>query len=138
MALRDDLLPVFGDARQLIQDLGLRTHRLYFRTRTWTGGRAGKGDPTDVDVELLPRPKIRETESGYTVTGITPTYAGGGYTVDQLRILESPGVEKFYVVVKPNGESVECGLDSGHDAVDTGKNFNWSLRLVSLDDREPT
>jgi hypothetical protein len=100
VSLRDDLLPVVNDGRQIIDDLGFRTHTVTVRTRTWAGARPGLPTPTsytDSVLALTPAPRVRQVSSqevaqsgGFLSTGdvridrITPQYAGGGYTPDQL------------------------------------------------------
>lgn len=58
MTLRDDLLPCVDDARQIIDDLGLRPYTTIIRTRTWAGGRPGLGATSDVDVTITPKPRV--------------------------------------------------------------------------------
>lgn len=58
MTLRDDLIPVIDDARQLIDDFGLRRFTVVVRKRTWSGGQLGLGTATNVDLTLSPKPKV--------------------------------------------------------------------------------
>lgn len=58
MTLRDDLIPVVDDARQLIDDMGLRRFVVVVRKRTWSGGQLGLGTATNVDLTLAPKPKV--------------------------------------------------------------------------------
>lgn len=139
MTLRDDLLPVFGDARALIDDFGLRTTRVIIRTRTWTGGPDGKqvglGTYTDSDLEILPRPRVRTNREGELVVDrITPAYAGGGYTLAQLNPLPNltDGQEVKYILIGPNGTKQFCGVE-----VESRKNFGYSIRMMDLDRAVP-
>lgn len=59
MSLRDDLVPVVDDVREMIDDLGLRLHTVQTRRITWSGGAPGLGDATVTDVALSPAPKVR-------------------------------------------------------------------------------
>lgn len=59
-----DILPSIDDARQAVQDLGFRLVRVFIRVRTWTGVTQGQGTASDVDTELLPRPRVREQQEG--------------------------------------------------------------------------
>jgi len=138
MSLRDDLLPVFDrDARALIDDLGLRTSRVILRTRTWDGGHVGMGAADDVDLELVPRPKVREAGAGMLTVGpITPTYPGGGYTAAQLfpdNTLEV-NEERFWVVIGMDGEEERYRIAS----IDSRRAFRLMFTLQLLDRADPT
>ena len=60
MTLRTDLIPVVDEARDLIDDLGLRLYTVQTVTRTWSGARRGEGTATDVAVTLSPTPKVSD------------------------------------------------------------------------------
>jgi hypothetical protein len=60
VSLRDDLIPVVDDGRQLAADLGFRVRSVSTRLRVWSGGAAGRGTAEDTDAEILPPPKVRE------------------------------------------------------------------------------
>lgn len=139
MALREDLLPVVNDAaRQLMVDLGLRTHTLTVRLKTWASGRIGLPHDDDANVDLLitPAPKIREVSSreiassggafqqgDLLVTKITPDYAGGGYTPAELAPAADGSQEIIYLVAGPNaGEYTLAGSDFS-------RNFEYRLTL---------
>lgn len=133
MALREDLLPVFYEARQLIQDFGLRTHRVLLRTYQWSGPRVGQGDRTVAsEVEILPRPRVRETEDGYTVDKLTPETTLGGYSLSDIVPSRVAGRQMVFVVVDPDGNERECLPAHGHTAVNTERNFGYSLRLATI------
>lgn len=60
MTLRDDLIPVVDDTRDLIAELGFRLDTFVVRVRTWDGAEVGRGTATDEDVTLTPTPKWRD------------------------------------------------------------------------------
>jgi hypothetical protein len=136
MSLRDDLLPVFDDARTLIDGLGLRTSRVILRTRSWDGGSVRMGDYSDTDLELVPRPKVREASPGrITVGPITPTYPGGGYTAAQLfpdDTLEG-NEERMWIVIGLDGEEREYRVAS----IDSRRAFRLMFDLESLSRPDP-
>lgn len=109
--LRDSLLPVFQNvARQIPAALGLRTNVVKLRTRTWTGGADGPevnvGTYTDVDTTVTPAPKLTYRADGKLDTVVTPAFAGGGYTPEQINPTQADlgaGVEHFWVIVSPDG-----------------------------------
>lgn len=135
MTLRTDLLPVFDDARQIMQDFGLRTTRVTIRVRTWSGGKVKLGTPTDVDTEILPRPRVRELDTRRVkVDKITPQHATGGYSRQQLRPDDAAGLEYFYRLVTPDGVTRDYALTE----LDTSRNFGYELTLTELDRGGPT
>lgn len=137
MALRDDLLPVFYEARQLIQDFGLRTHRVLIRTYVWSGQWSNHGDQSTLpDDEILPRPRVRETEDGYVVDKITPETTVGGYALSDLVPANAQNRQTVFVVVDPAGNERICKPAAGLASVNTDRNFGYSLRLVAIDPRE--
>jgi hypothetical protein len=56
--LLQDLLPTIDDARQVATDLGVRLYRVFVRVSTWSGEMPYDGARSDLDVELIPRPKV--------------------------------------------------------------------------------
>lgn len=60
MTLRDDVIPVVDDARQLIDDLGLRLDTVQTRRRSWSGGQPGSGTATNTDVAITPKPRVKD------------------------------------------------------------------------------
>jgi len=83
MTLRDDLIPVVDETRQLIDDLGLRLYTVKTRRRTWDGGAPGAGSSSDVDVTLDPRPKVKEP-SPRMVAAAPGTYETGDRVVHRI------------------------------------------------------
>lgn len=56
--LVDDLVPTVDELRaSLHDDFGVRQYHVYTVLRTWDGGGTGLGTPTDVETELVPKPK---------------------------------------------------------------------------------
>ena len=113
MSLRTALLPIVDACRAIAGSTGLdiRTTQLTIRTRTWSGGRAGVGTPTDVDLVLPQRYKVvqlsaKEVASSggryqmedVRVGPITPAQGGVGYTIAQLTPDGDAGVEILYML----------------------------------------
>lgn len=125
--LRDDLLPVVDEMRQIPDDLGLRRYSVFFRVRTWSGGKPGLGDPKDVDTYIVPKPKVRQLstkevaesagtyEAGdYMIDKITPRFVDevtgvpGGYTPGQLRPLPAGDNQDVSIILVGDEGLVEC------------------------------
>jgi len=129
VTLRSDLIPVVDDARELVDDLGLRPYTVAVRTRTWSGGRVGGGTASNADVTLAPRPRVREPsprlqaaepgryEAGDRVVDrISATYTeadldGDGLSADKERVWLIDG-DEYRVVGKP-----------------LKRNFEWRVQL---------
>lgn len=140
--LRDELLPVFDELRGLIEEFGLRRYTLTVRQRTWSGGTAGAGTPTDVDTDILPSPKVRQLtpdevagsggtyqNGDFKANRITPAYIDGitpgGFSPDDLKLTaSSEAVEILYLLVGDDGTKV-CTLVG--DSFDRA--FGYSLIL---------
>jgi hypothetical protein len=138
VGLREDLLPVIDEIRQLIGDpdqLGLRQSRVWVRRRAYSAGEQHLGDITDTDVEITPRPKVEEdTPVTLKVSRITPTYAGGGYTTEDLMPAQVAGVKRYFLVqTGTDGPLVpyQC------IALNEYKNFGISLMLERLVHEQP-
>lgn len=129
MALREDLLPVFEDARQLIQDFGLRQHRVWVRLGTWSTGEIHLGTLTNTSTEILPRPKCRPLgPSRLEVSKITPNHTTGGWEPDDLLPAIVAGQDFYFVVRGPDGTDVPHALVG----VDSTRNFTFTLTLERL------
>lgn len=136
MATRDDFLRMLDDGYKLIESYELRQTRVIIRKRVWSGGAHGVGTPTVTDLELSPRPKVQEQDgfrsegSGIAVVGpITPAYAGGGYTLDQLIPSRGgAGIDHYYRLVGPRG-TTKYSLGT----LDASRPMRYMLRLVALD-----
>lgn len=127
MSLRDDLLPVVDELRQLPDDFGIRLYSVILRTRTWKSGKPGIGQPTIVDVEILPKPRVRllstkeVAESGGTyhagdfkVEKITPKYAPAladgrtGHTPAELVQVVTAAAQDVAIVLTGDEGPIEC------------------------------
>ena len=76
--LIQDLLQTVDDARGIATDLGARLYRVFTRTRTWTGITQGSGTFTDVDTELLPRPRVRAQMQNGEFEPLAQAYSNAG------------------------------------------------------------
>lgn len=83
MKLRDGLLPVLDRLRQIPDNLGIRRYSVILRKRSWPGGVPGKGTPKDVDVEIVPKPRVRLL-TAKEVADAGGTYATGDYKVEKI------------------------------------------------------
>lgn len=136
--LRDALLPVFSELRQLPVDFGLRRYSVTIRRRVWSGTYPGDGTPTNQDIVVTPLPRVRNSFSSaslsqsamqyilangnviddryYRIDKITPSFvdsAGnpGGYSPQQLRMRPSPdsgAIEDIVVLVGDDGLRRDC------------------------------
>lgn len=136
MSFRTNLLPTLLKLRKLPGPDGfdVYTSAVVLRTRTWSGGEVKLGTATDVDVELSPRPKVKEQGFGELEVGpVNPRSSAGGYTPQELNPSEASGVESYYVVTGPDDEARPYKLV----AIDTSKAFKYTLRLQPLDRAVP-
>ena len=123
--LRDDLIPVFDEGRQIVDDLGLRQQTVVVRTRVWDGGEVGLGTATDTDLTLSPTPKVTRL-SLRVVAG-----SGGKYQMGDRRVGK---ISATYTAEQLGGGSVAAGTEllwlidgEPHTLVETPeeKNFEW-------------
>jgi hypothetical protein len=134
VALRDDLLPVFDTVRALIQDLGLRQHRVFLSSVPWSSGEIHLGTPAQTLTELLPRPKVRPIgETGLEVSKITPAYPGGGWAPATLLPAITAGTDAYIVVRGPDAADVPYVLTR----VESHRNFGYTLHLRRFPQGEP-
>jgi hypothetical protein len=132
--LREGLLPVFDSARTLIDNLGLRTTRVILRTKTWSEGEVGLGTLTTTDVELVPRPKVREKGPGIVEVGpITPQYGGGGYAPSDLAPSLDADQEHVWVLIGADGAEREYRWAD----TDTRRAFRYVFTLEALHREDP-
>jgi hypothetical protein len=139
VSIRSDLLSVVDDLRGIpsSSDFDLRRYRVVLRTRTWPGGQPGLGTPTDVDMEILPRPKVRPlspqeiASSGGTfqqgdwmVDKITPDYGTGGYTPGAIHIRPGANNQDVAVLLIGDEGTIEC------DAVKFWHDRAFTYRMV--------
>lgn len=138
MSFRTELLKAVVKLRELPgpTQLDVYVTRVIVRTRSWSGGEVKLGHPTDADIELFPRPKVRNVGEGsrvVTVGPITPSNAAGGYTLAQLNPSEHDSVESYYILIGPDGVSRPYKLTQ----IDQKRAFRYTLVLESLDRRMP-
>ncbi len=120
-----NILPAIDAARNQLTTIGLRLYRIFVRTRTWSGGGLGQGTFTDVDVELLPRPRVmaQMTDGEFSPLGQVRSQAGdhfeGHLRVDRisatiLLATLAPSVSAnqkvYYVVQGIDGGEIVGGL----------------------------
>lgn len=125
------LMPLLGP------DPGFDVHtsRVLIRSRLWpvsaNGSReVGLGVPTVSEVEILPRPKVRDAgNQALRVSLIIPQNANGGFTPEQLKPSDADGFEYAWIVVGPDGvERQYIPTD-----IDTREPFFYSANIVPLD-----
>lgn len=100
MTLADSLKPLARSIRGIPGALGIRPHRVYLVTETWSGSRPGYGAVSRTEVELTEGgghpPKIRQLnderralanlpQGSIEIGPITVHHAGVGVTAEQLR-----------------------------------------------------
>ena len=123
--LRDDLIPVIDEGRQLADDLGLRQQSVVVLTRVWTSGTIGKGSYTDDDLVLSPVPKVRRLPLR-VVMGSGGTYKEGDRLV--IKISATYSAEQLGAGELAAGTQVLWLIDGEeHTLVGTPeeKNFEW-------------
>jgi len=120
--------------RQLLEDAGLRNHRVFLRLGQWDGGEIHLGTLTDTDVEITPRPKVKENgPSSLTVTNITPTYPGGGWEPLTLLPEVASGQDYYIIVTNPRGDSLPYTVTD----IDSTSPFRVKLTLERLEPASP-
>jgi hypothetical protein len=115
VSFRQVVLAALANIRPILGPTGLdiRVTAVTVRTRTWTGGRRGLGSAVDVDLPIVPRPRVRKAtlrevaSSGgrisiddVIVDHVQPAVNGVGFT--RAQIAPEPttdGVEIIYVLV---------------------------------------
>jgi hypothetical protein len=135
MTFRDDLLGTVEAARAIVDDLGLRTTRVFVVRREWSASELRTGTDFDVELEIVPRPKVAEAGMGTVTVGpITPSHSIGGYAPSELLPSDEQSVEHLYRLVGPSGESETYRLAS----VDSRRPFRYMLTLQSLNRVSPS
>jgi hypothetical protein len=132
--LLEDVLPTISDGWALVEDLGFSPYSIVVRSYTWSGGSVGLGSRIASDLALTPNPQVVERDCGRSllVTGIVPSWGGGGYTVAQLKPAEGGVAEYEYVVTGPNGTHAYELTD-----IDTSDPVEYKLTLHSLTRTNP-
>lgn len=124
--------------------LGTRTYRVFVVRRTWSEGRVGGGQATDVELELVPRPLVervnherlgpagREHEGDIRLTEVSLSYS---YQELDPKVSAANGEESFYRVqnVGGNGELDGFYVIDGEPLPRRGDNkkdnFDWYVHL---------
>ena len=134
MTIVSDNLPTIEAGRQLLVDAGLRNHRVYLRAGVWDGGEIHLGTLTDTDVEITPRPKVKEAgPSSLTVTNITPVYPGGGWDPSTILPDVASGSDYYFVVTNPRGDSLPYAVTD----INSTSPFRVTLTLTRLEPASP-
>lgn len=118
MSLRKTFLPIRDRLLKLTdpQHFDVRPNKLTIRTRTWAGGRVGAdGGYTDSDLVIPQRYRVEHVSAhevassggryelgDLKVVGISPKYAGGGFTPAQLL---PPGAQGRQIIYRIDGPS---------------------------------
>lgn len=126
--LRECLVPCIDEARQLVDDLGLREYVVKTRHVTWDGTEIGRGTDTTVDCILRPTPKI-ELPAPFLIAENAGKYEKGDrivkklsrtYVEDELTGGSLSATEEWYWLID----------DELYRAVRaTKKNFEWRVHL---------
>jgi hypothetical protein len=141
MSFRDEILA--GVVQANIPLLGpdnfdVHTSRVIVRSRQYpsspSGADVGLGSPTTTDLEITPRPKVKDLgNQALEVSLIIPQNANGGYTPAQLRPPDADGFEYVYVVIGPDGVEREYALQD----LDTRRPFFYTATLTPIDRKIP-
>lgn len=105
-------------------------------TRTWSGVRVNVGTATDSRVEILPRPRVRESGDGVIVIDrIQPRSALGGYAPTDLLPAnpQAANVERFWILTAADG--VERKYLNAR--LITDKALHYGVELTGRDLRYP-
>ncbi len=138
---REEYLEITHLVRSIPSDpaFDILTTRVVVRTRTWTGGttnRVNQGTPTNVDVEILPRPRVRESGDGIVIIDrIQPKSALGGYEPTDL-VLANPiaaNVERFWLLTAADGVTRKYV----NSRLVTDKALHYGVELSGRDLRYP-
>lgn len=106
--LIDDLKADIDSILGVRDDLGAVLKTVYFVTRTWSGTQAGEGTASDLAIQMLPSPGIRDfnhdirlREGGAIKQGdiLLTNVSGNSYSEDQLDgSSPSTNIEKLFKV----------------------------------------
>jgi hypothetical protein len=135
-----NILPAIDSARAQLTTIGLRLYRVFVRVRTWSGAGLGQGNFTDVDTELLPRPRVKEQmrDGGDRPLDLVISQAGehleGGLTIDRisasiaLATLDPPvnANQKLYYFLQPATAASSPGRSTSSMARPSGRRRNGS------------
>jgi hypothetical protein len=158
MTLRDELLPVIEEAYALVDELGLRTIRVWVRAQSSDQPFNTAGTITASDTELTPRPRVVQTpeQPGWSGGAIAPAYDGraarrrftvgpivrshsvGGYKVADLFSVAATASDRALVMLADEGADVggELGTTPVAFKVErvTVRQFGLVLDVVEADE----
>lgn len=107
--LVDKLVPTADALRESLHDaFGVRQYRVYTVLRTWSGGSTGEGDPSDQEVELIPKPKV-EMLPYQGVSGLRLTQEECG--IDEVGIIRLREVSLQYAEEELAGPVLQAGQE---------------------------
>lgn len=156
VTLADRLKPLARRIRGIPGAFGIRPHRVYLVTESWSGARSGNGTVTRVEVELTEGgghpPKIRQLnderraladlpQGSVEVGPITVAHNGTGVTSDQLRGVDLSSEKQLLKlrIVGPTGDAWYRVADLRLDRA-----IHWmvvahpvSKIAVNIEDEEP-
>jgi hypothetical protein len=141
-----DLLQTVDDARQVATDIGARLYRVFVRVRTWSGATKGGGAFSDVDTELLPRPRLRLQSPDGEVSPIEDVFTRAGEHFEGLITVDKISAQIALAVLWPTlAENqrqyfVLQGADGGEvlptlyvlNGAPIRKTTEWALQLLKV------
>lgn len=136
MSFRDDVLRAVNAARAVPASLGIRDSRVYLRSKVWTAGSGsdeiGKGTLAATDVEITPRPRVKELVGEKLRVGpITPSHSTGGYTPATLSPSDTAGSDFVVAVESPDGTTREYQITRLNQEP-AGYSFGYFIELEPL------
>jgi hypothetical protein len=134
MTIVSQNLKVLNDGRQKLVDVGLRPTRVWVRLASWSAGEIHLGEVTNTDTEITPRPKVEHAGRVLRVSGITPDFTVGGYTVADLSP-EAANAVDFYFLVRWQGAASSEPYRLVE--IDASEAFSLKLVLEPLDMKTP-
>lgn len=148
-SLVDDLVPDVVDSlrQDLHEDFGVRAYSVSTVTRTWSTGRVGEGEYSDVEVEITPKPLIEpwnspaelhnklepcglDEEGNILVREVSLTY-----NYADLVGTEAEGVEFFIKVSEAHGQGQPDRYYTHHKPPypDRINDIGWMMWLKRID-----
>jgi len=135
---RADFLDLVREIREIPSsaEFDILTTQVVVRTRTWSPGPVGTGTPSDSDLTILPRPRVKESGDGTIIIEIVqPAVGGFGYTPQQLvpSFPRSAAVEISWLLTAPDGVARKYT----QARLDTSKALHYTIELSGRDLRFP-
>lgn len=137
MGFREDMLNTIAPIRALAgpDAFDILTSRVFVRSVTWTGTTDGPevraGDAAPVDVEILPRPRVRHVSPGsIKIINIQPFCSVGGVLLsDLLNVSDVAGEERVvFRIVDPLGNEQDYVADD----VDASMAFHYTVNASAI------